>query len=116
MLPNNKPAHSPNLFKKPGKYTSWKILELFILGSLIASVMWTLNFLYHYGYVTLDNTQAIVILNSGASLNTVDTRSFNNVKAVVKLKTDLPTIDNKIRNIFYYGNETSNSNPKSGKK
>ena len=78
--------------------------------------MWTINFLYRYAYMTLDNTQAIIILNSGANLNTVDTKSFNAAQAAIKLKNDLPNIDNKIRNIFYYGNETSSSSAISGKK
>lgn len=105
---------SDGLFKKPGKYTIWKIFELLVLGLLVSSIIWTVNFLYQYGYTTLDNTQAIVILNSGTNINTIDNRSFNTAQTAIKIKKDLPTIDNKIRNIFYYGNETTDT--KSDKK
>ncbi len=113
---NIKFSKSSGLFKKPGKYTSWKIFELLILGLLVGSIIWTVNFLYEYAYVTLDNAQAIVILNSGTSMDAIDSRSFNTAQAAVKLKNDLPNVDNKIRNIFYYGNETTSSSTKSGKK
>lgn len=111
---NIKFTKSNGFFKKPGKYTAWKIFELLILGSLLGSIIWTIDFLYKYGYETLDNTQAIVILNSGTNINTIDNRSFTTAQAAIKLKNDLPTIDNKIRNIFYYDKETTST--KSNKK
>lgn len=107
---------SLDLFKKPGKYTTWKIFELIIIGLLIGSIMWTVNFLYQYTYITLDNVQAIVILNSGANIDAIDARSLDSAEAAIKLKKDLPTIDKKIRNIFYYGNENTPTSSISGKK
>lgn len=106
-----------NLFEKPGKYTAWKILELVTIGLLIGGIMWTINFLHEYAYTTLDNTQAIIILSSGASMETVDDQLLNSAKEAVNLKNALPNIDNKIRNIFYYANENSAPNtPISNKK
>ena len=104
MPPNTKTINPQKIFKEPGKYTAWKILELVIIGLLIGGIMWTINFLYKYAYITLDNTQAIVILNSSAGIDTIDDKSFGAIKAAIKLKNDLPNIDSKIRNIFYYGN------------
>lgn len=104
MPPNIKSINPQKIFKEPGKYTTWKILELVIIGLLIGGIMWTINFLYEYAYITLDNTQAIVILNSSAGIDTIDDKSFNAIKTAIKLKNDLPNIDNKIKNIFYYGN------------
>lgn len=117
MPPNANLIKSQNFFKKPSKYTAWKIFELFIIGLLAGSIMWTINFLYEYAYITLDNAQAIVILNSGTNLNAIDTKSFNAAKTAIQLKNNLPEIDNKIRNIFYYGNENPiGNNPTSIKK
>ena len=78
--------------------------------------MWTVNFLYLYTYITLDNAQAIVILNSGANIDAIDARSFESAQAAIKLKKGLPTIDNKIKNIFYYGYENTPTSSISGKK
>lgn len=82
----------------------------------MASIMWTINFLYQYAYVTLDNAEAIVILNATSGTDTVDSRSFDAVQKAINLKKGLPNIDPKIRNIFYYGNQNTTSTSKTLKK
>ena len=94
---------------KQGKYTNWKILALLINGLLLGSIIWSVYFLYQYAYTTLNNADAIVILNSNLGVDIVDNRSFTAAENSIKLKKDLPDIGNKSRNIFYYGNEITTS-------
>lgn len=116
MPPNIKIALGSKFIKNPSRYTVWKILELIIIGLLMASIMWTINFLYQYAYITLDNAEAIVILNAVSGTDTVDSRSFDAVQKAVNLKKELSNIDPKIRNILYYGNENTTGTKKSLKK
>ena len=102
------------LFGKQKKYTNWKILALLISGLLLGSIIWSVYFLYQYAYTTLNNADAIVVLNSNLGVDVIDNKAFSTAQNAIKLKKDLPEIGTKLRNIFYYGNEnaTSTSNIK----
>lgn len=101
-----------NLFTKHGKYTNWKIFAMFITGIMLGSIIWALYFLYQYAYTTLNNTNAIVILNSNLGIDALDNKSFTQAEKSIKQKMDIVEIGNKSRNIFFYGNETTVSSSK----
>lgn len=101
-----------NILSKQGKYTNWKIFAMLISGLLLGSIIWSIYFLYQYAYTTLNNTNAIVVLNSNLGIDALDNKSFTIAEKSIRQKNDLKEIGNKSRNIFYYGNETTSSSTK----
>jgi hypothetical protein len=95
--------------QKPGKFTNWKIVGMLIIGLIISSIIWSFSFLYNYAYATISNANAIIILSSGLGIDALDNKTFNDVQEKIKLKNSLPSIDENIRNIFYYGSNSTSS-------
>lgn len=86
----------------PNQYTVWKVVGLFIVGSLFAGSMLVFYFIYLYSYLTLSNSNTIIILNSNLAVDIIDTKTFKSSEEMIKLKNELPNVPEKIRNIFYY--------------
>lgn len=86
----------------PNQYTVWKVLGLFIVGSLFAGSMLVFYFIYLYSYLTLSNSNTIIILNSNLAIDIIDTKTFKSSEEMIRLKNELPDVPEKIRNIFYY--------------
>ena len=84
------------------QYTIWKVVGLFIVGSLFAGSMLVFYFIYLYSYLTLSNSNTIITLNSNLAVDIVDTKTFKSAEEMIKLKKELPDVPEKIRNIFYY--------------
>ncbi|GEM_PF-4764825 len=84
------------------QYTVWKVIGLFIVGSLFAGSILVFYFIYLYSYLTLSNSNTIIILNSNLAVDMIDNKTFKSSEEMIKLKNDLPEVPEKIRNIFYY--------------
>lgn len=88
--------------KPTNKYTIWRIISLLIIGSLFACVILVFYFVYQYSYLTLTNANAIVTLSSNLGADIVDNKNFTISQDIIRSKNNLPEINDKIRNIFYY--------------
>ncbi len=90
----------------PNQYTVWKVVGLFIVGALFAGSMLVFYFIYLYSYLTLSNSNTIIILNSNLAVDIIDTKTFKSSEELIQLKKELPDVPEKIRNIFYYIEDT----------
>lgn len=84
------------------QYTVWKVVGLFIVGLLFAGSMLVFYFIYLYSYLTLSNSNTIIILNSNLAVDIIDIKTFKTSEEIIQFKKQLPKVQEKIRNIFYY--------------
>lgn len=100
-------------FKKTGylkpanRYTVWKVAGIMIVGLLLACTMFVFYFVYQYSFLALSNANAIVNLSTTLGADIVDSKNFTTSQNIINSKNSLPIITDKIRNIFYYVQNTS---------
>lgn len=93
--------------KPANKYTTWKVAGIVIIGLLLACTMFVFYFIYQYSFLALSNANAIVNLSSTLGADMIDNKNFVDSQNIIGSKKNLPDITNKIRNIFYYVQNTS---------
>lgn len=90
-------------------YQSWHIITFVLFGVLAGSVIVSTYFIYSYVYRTLDDAHSIVVLNSNASVNTVNLPALEKAKQILALKKIPVIFPPGLRNIFIYGNSPNST-------
>lgn len=83
----------------------WRLITYLVAGLMIAGVFISGVFIYRYIYVTLDNANAVMILNTNTSINVIDVPTFNKAIQILDSKLQPPAIM-PARNIFSYASST----------
>ncbi len=104
------------LFKPSGHYATWRILSICAVGLIMASTLFVGFFVYQNIYTTIANTNTIIILESGLSVDAIDAKAYNQVEEKLKLKKTPFSWPEKIRNIFEYASVGTTTTPASSTK
>ncbi len=105
MLVNK--TKSQNLYK--GKYGLWRMVYLIIFLILLSAVGLTYYFIYQNIYSTIANTTVITALKSSVNIYNLDLPAFHKASEAIEKKQKLEYFAPEIRNIFYYGTNTTTS-------
>lgn len=107
MLTNNKPPKSPILVTYKGRYGFWRLINIVIFGLLISGAMFTYHFIYQNIYSTIANANAITSLQANVNIYDLDLQAYEKATLAIAQKKRIEEIPSNIRNIFYYGTNTS---------
>ncbi|OGH94180.1 MAG: hypothetical protein A2538_01430 [Candidatus Magasanikbacteria bacterium RIFOXYD2_FULL_41_14] len=104
-MPPNKPKSLPawaQVKLTGGNYLGWRIASIIVVGTMLASALFSAWFIYHNIYNTIANSMTVVILGSSPYVEALDDTALQKARASLKLKNIVVTWPKNIRNIFSY--------------
>lgn len=107
MLTNNKLPRLPIPVTYKGRYGFWRLINILIFGLLISGAMFTYYFIYQNIYSTIANANAITSLQANVNIYDLDLQAYEKAVAAITQKKHIEEIPSNIRNVFYYGANTS---------
>lgn len=87
-------------FKTTSPYLGWRLFSIVLIGLMLASVIASTYFIYTTVYRTLDDANTIVVLDSFATLSTINEANYAKAQVLIGQKAVVTTIPRDLRNIF----------------
>ena len=96
--------------KSQGKYASWRVLSILVVGFVVFSALAVSYFVYQNIFTTLSNANDIVFLQSTAAIDVVDKKAYDAATKLITEKQSL-TAPSNTRNVFDYANNLKPTTP-----